>query len=84
MQLSAYYQASIDRSQCGFMVAVLRSFEHLVFDRTISKASSRFEFFVPHELESTFVELMDYFVAHNIVLKYEKLPHRLLDATETV
>lgn len=50
----SYYQAHIKRPYCWFLVAVLRSFEHVAFDRTIDKNNSIFEFFVPHDTEKYF------------------------------
>ena len=84
MAYCAYYQAHLQRERCGFLVSVLRSFEHLAFDRTLDRESSRFEFFVPQDLEPHFVELMNYFVKEGVVLKYEKLPNRLSEPGESV
>jgi len=73
-----YYQAHIDKPRCWFVVAVLRSFEHLVFDRTLDKETSLFEFFVPPALQPTFEELMRYFQSEGIVLDFKELPNRLV------
>jgi len=80
----SYYQARIVEQDCWFLVAVLRSFEHLVFDRTFDKETSTFEFFVPQELEKTFLEIMDYFQHEGIVLELSPLPNRLIDPREEV
>lgn len=72
-----YYQATVERSKCWFLVAVLRSFEHVAFDRTLDVAQSRFEFFVPADMEAIFLELMDYFQKTGIVTTVEQLPNRL-------
>jgi hypothetical protein len=74
-----YYQAHVSREVVWFMVATLRSFEHVAFDRTFSTSESIFEFFVPERNEHIFLELMDYYTQHNIVHSVQKLPNRLED-----
>jgi hypothetical protein len=80
MSYCAYYQAHVPRATCWFFVAALRSYEHLAFDRTFDTASSTFEFFVPTDLESYFIELMNYFQAEGIISNLTKLPNRLKEA----
>lgn len=77
--LCSYYQAHVDEKNCWFLVAIMRSFEHLAFDRTLDKENSIFEFFVPSELENVFLEVMNYFEEQKIVHSMEKLPNRLSD-----
>lgn len=84
MLYCSYYTAHIKKEACGTLVSILRSFEHLVFDRTLDKATSHFEFFVAPELDATFLELMDYFQREGIVLDLEKKPNRLMDPQEKV
>ena len=72
-----YYQAKVDPAKCWYFVAILRSFEHLAFDRTYDKQESIFEFFLPPGNEKTFLELMDYFQHEGIVSQLCALPHRL-------
>ncbi|MBA3954593.1 hypothetical protein H0X48_04720 [Candidatus Dependentiae bacterium] len=79
-----YYQAHVEKKEAWFFVAVLRSYEHLVFDRTYDKAESIFEFFVPEHNEIEFVKLMHYFIKQNTITYFEHLPHRLLTPGETV
>lgn len=79
-----YYQAHIKRSDTWFLTATLRSFEHLTFDRSLEKQQELFEFFVPAQLESYFLELMDYYQHEGIVTEFHKLPNRLLDPHEKV
>jgi len=55
-----YYRATIDRTRCWYFVAILRSFEHMVFDRTYDVQNSVFEFFVP-ELMNPIFAIDDYF-----------------------
>lgn len=84
MQYSIYYQAHVKEKDTWFLVATLRSFEHLVFDRTLSKETRTFEFFVPPAQEETFSSLMQYYTREGIVTNLVKLPNRLLDPSETV
>jgi hypothetical protein len=74
-----YYQAIIETSQCWFVVGVLRSFEHLAFDRTLDKQKSLFEFFVPGQQEANFLGVMDFFIAQGVVTEFQKLDNRLSD-----
>lgn len=82
LSLCSYYQAQVNRELVWFMVATLRSFEHLCFDRTLLKDESVFEFFVPQHNEQLFVELMNYYQNESIITKVQKLPNRLLDADQ--
>lgn len=83
-QYCLYYQAYIDRAQCWFVVATLKQFEHVAFDRTIDAASNLFEFFVPMATEDIFLEVINRFVEEGLVRGLQKLPNRLLDLTEQV
>jgi len=79
-----YYQAHIKRDGCGFLVSLLRSFEHLAFDRTIDKQTSLFEFFVPEDQEKHFLELAVFLQQQGIILTLEKMENRLKDPQEIV
>jgi hypothetical protein len=79
MTYCLYYQAKIVERECWFLVAIMRSFEHLAFDRTVDKETSTFEFFVPCQVEPTFLELMSYLKKHDVVLELHALPNRLRD-----
>jgi hypothetical protein len=76
MNLCSYYQAYVVSRKCWFFVGILRSFEHLCFDRTLDVEKSIFEFFVPPGLEQPFEELMDYFQHNAIIKDLKKLPNR--------
>jgi len=78
MNCCSYYQAQIVRKETLFFVAILRSFDHLCFDRTLDPDQELFEFFVPQNSEQQFLNLMHYFEQHQIVLNLKKLPNRLL------
>jgi hypothetical protein len=84
MNSSSYYQAIVERSACWYVVAVLRSFEHTAFDRTLDVETSTFEFFVPSSMEASFCAIMDYFQQHGLVKNLVKLPNRLTELGEPV
>jgi len=77
-----YYQARVCPKECWFLTGILRSFEHLAFDRTIDAKTSTFEFFVPEGNDEHFVQLMHYFEKEGIVTGLIKMPNRLLDPSE--
>jgi hypothetical protein len=81
---SVYYQATIVRSQAWFVVAVLKSFDHVALDRAYNVEETIFEFFVPAEMEPAFLEVMHYLQQESLVYNLAKLPNRLEDATQTV
>lgn len=76
MKYCIYYQAHIPRERCWFLTAILRSYEHVAFDRTLDKEHSVFEFFVPEPQEPQFLSLMERFTEEGIVQGLEKLPNR--------
>ena len=79
MVLCAYFQARVLREQTWLFVALLRSNEHLCFDRTIDVAQGCFEFFVPVDSTSRFLELMRGFEAMGLVSDIQALPNRLAE-----
>lgn len=79
MSFCRYYQAQVVPTQCWFFVGVLRSFEHVCFDRTRDTATSTFEFFVPEDQRGIFLQLMHYFSEQGIISAFQELPNRLLD-----
>lgn len=79
MMYCKYYQAQVREKDCWFLVAILRSFEHLAFDRTIDTETSTFEFFVPEAQVATFLELMNYFINMGLVTNLTEMPNRLTD-----
>lgn len=78
MDSCLYYQAHLEKKDCWFFVAVLRSFEHLSFDRTLDKKTSLFEIFVTPSQQQLFEEIMAAFEKYGVVLDFKKLPNRLL------
>lgn len=82
--LSAYYRACVHRSLSWYFVAILKSYEHVAFDRTFDIEQSIFEFFVPRDMESTFLALMHKMEQEGIIKDLHKYPNRLTDPRETV
>ncbi len=74
-----YYQARVIEKEAWFLVALLRSFEHLAFDRTLDRETSTFEFFVPEGNEKPFREFMDYCLAQGVIASYSQMANRLID-----
>lgn len=73
----SYYQAHVVPVTGWFVVAALKSYEHLAFDRTLDVERSTFEFFVTPAAEDTFLAVMDYMQFHGYVTNLTKLPNRL-------
>ncbi len=81
MNFCSYYQAHVSRKETLFFVAILRSFDHLCFDRTLDPDQELFEFFVPLDYEEQFVHLMDYFKKIKIIRNLQKLQNRLASSS---
>ena len=79
MGYSLYYQAHVVKKETWFFVAILRSFEHMSFDRTLIKETSMFELYVAPETERYFIELMNYFLETGVITCFEKKENRLRD-----
>jgi hypothetical protein len=79
-----YYQAQVEREQAWFFVAIARSYEHIMFDRTLDPQTSMFEFFVPADMEPAFLEVMAQLVEHGIVTDLRSLDNRLKNPDEVV
>ncbi len=73
----AYYHAHLLRKETLKTVSILKSFDHVCFDRTVDAASGLFEFFVPEDQEQFFLKLMAYFEKEGTVSNLKKLPNRL-------
>lgn len=81
---SIYYTAHIERPLVWFFVAILRSFDHVAFDRTHDVANSVFEFFVPEGMEPYFLEIMASLKKEGVVHSLQKHPNRLLDENQQI
>jgi hypothetical protein len=73
----AYYHAYVPRKTSWFLVATLKSVEHIAFDRTLEKTNGLFEFFVAPGFVSQFEQLMAYYDTNGIVTSWHKLPNRI-------
>ena len=82
MNYCLYYQALVDKTFCWYVVAILKSYEHLAFDRTLDTQKNLFEFYVPESREQEFLKLMSYFEALHLVNNLQKLPNRLADPSQ--
>jgi hypothetical protein len=78
----AYYQAHVKKETGWFVVGILKSFEHMMFDRTIDVEHSIFEFFVSPSAEQSFLQIMDHFEQQGYISDLKKLPNRLADSSE--
>lgn len=74
----SYYQAHIDRPKTLFLVAALRGFEHVSFDRTFNVDESIFEFYVPQDMEPYFLKIIAHFQQAGIVSNLIKKENRLI------
>lgn len=74
-----YYRAHVKREKVWFFVAVLRSYEHLCFDRTYDIEASIFEFFVPPLLEKDFLAVISLLKDEGIVSDLVPLNNRVLE-----
>jgi len=79
----SYYQAQVNRPTSWFVVAVLKSFEHMVFYRTLDVATSTFEFFVPKDTEDYFLQIIDYLQKQGYITELKKLANRLAVAQDS-
>lgn len=78
----SYYQAHVQRELCLYVVAALRSYEHLAFDRTLDPETSLFEFFVPTSTETYFLTLMNYLQSEGLIYDLKKMPNRLINSEQ--
>ena len=73
-----YYQAKAVKETIWFVHGCLRNEENLVFDRTLDKNSDCLEFFVTKEMESSFIDIMQFLQQQGYIIYFEKLTNRLL------
>lgn len=82
MSYCLYFQAHVKKESVWIVTSILRSCEHLAFDRNIELQKSIFEFFVPEDSVADFLSLMDYFAKKELLSNLQQLPNRFL--TEAV
>lgn len=78
MPYSRYYQAHVPPTTACIFVALLRSYEHLTFDRTFDQINSIFEFFVPEDTVAEFLTLMHELASYKLVGDLKELPNRMV------
>ncbi len=81
MKYGLYYQALVNREKGWYFTAILRSFEHMCFDRTLDKQKHLFEFYVPQSQKEKFEAIMNYFEQEGLVTELQQLPNRLENET---
>lgn len=74
---SLYYRARVEPSLVWYFTAILRSHDHICFDRTIDVPNSIFEFFVPQSGQHEFVSIVEHFIKTGIVTDFKQLPNRI-------
>ena len=79
---SAYYQATVIGPDATLLVAVLKTFDSLCFDRTLDREAGLFEFFVTPLETDRFLSVMHAFEQRGVVQDLRELPNRLLDPTQ--
>jgi hypothetical protein len=82
MSYSSYYQAYVEKNFCWYVVAILKSFDHLAFDRTLDTPTNLFEFYVSPGKEQEFETLMNHFAKNHLIREFKKLPNRLMDPSQ--
>jgi hypothetical protein len=75
---SRYFQATLLREKIWFVVGALKSQENLCFDRAIDPENNRFEFFVPEQRVTEFLDCIRLFEEQKMVTHFEELPNRIL------
>jgi hypothetical protein len=65
-------------------VALLRSYEHLCFDRTKDVSSGLFEIFVPQDLVINFLEVMNYLHVIGVAGVVYEVENRLINTDTTL
>ena len=75
----SYFQAIIPKDRVWIVTGILRSEPNMVFDRSLNKRENLFEFFVPPAFETTFINMMDFFLDESYIISYKKMLNRLME-----
>lgn len=75
---SIYYQAIVNRSTTWFVSATLKSFDNLVFVRTLDAKKGLLEFFVAPAMNKDFCMLMQFYQQQGLIKMFEQITNRLL------
>ena len=73
-----YFQAHIPPAHCFLVIGILKSYEHIVFTRTLHVDKSILEFFTTQETVKTFLAIMDNLRKHDLVFNLQEMPNRLI------
>ena len=84
MNFCLYYQAKVKKEETWFCVAILRSFENVVFDRTMDHKLGIFEFFVPEDRNEIFLHVMKRLQSMEVISDLKSLSNRLRDKNQDV
>ena len=79
---SAYFQATVVGPDATLLVAVLKTFDSLCFDRTLDRETGLFEFFVTPLETELFLSVMYAFEQRGVVKDLREQPNRLLDPAQ--
>lgn len=78
IEFCTYYQAIIDKPLCWYIVAILKSYDHVAFDRTVDVETNLLEFFVPPATQKLFLHVMNRLKNEGLVHNLVELPNRLM------
>ncbi len=79
MKYCSYYQAYVNQQQSWFVVAALKGYDHMSFDRTHDTPSSLFEFFVPQDMENVFLSVIKRLEKMGLITDLKKIENRLIN-----
>lgn len=77
-QYCSYFLAQIEKREIVKLISVLKSFDHLCFDRCVDKEQNIFEFFVPASMEKLFTSLMELYQQKGVVKMLRQEKNRLM------
>lgn len=72
-----YFQAYIPRKSTLYVTALLRSFEHLAFDRSLDAQAGLSEFFVPPAMVEHFLSITNFLHQEGLMSQPQELDNRL-------
>lgn len=77
-----YYQAYVPPVKGWYVVAILKSYDHIALARTVDVKNSVWEFYVPHAMEQSFLQIMAALAKEGAIERVQKLPNRLADPAQ--
>lgn len=73
-----YYQAKVNVTTTWFVMGIFRAEDGVAFERTLEHAHEQLEFFVPHEYEERFIEIMNALQQQGHIITFSELANRYL------